>query len=196
MRPSTFAVITGPASEPISLATAKAHLRVEVDDDNTYITALITAAREVAEISTKRSLISQTLEAKYTGWPESGEGIWLPRPPLTSVTGIYYYDTNGTEQTLSSSAYTVETAHAPGLVSLKPSNAWPGLESGRAIPVRVRYVAGYADAASVPAGITQGMLMLIAIWYEQRKSITPGTMSQIPWGAEMLFSMNACEWGW
>lgn len=196
MRPYSFAVTTAPASEPISLATAKAHLRVEIDDDNTYISALITAARDVAEMETKRALMPQTVEAKYPAWPDEGDSIWLPRPPMTSVTGVYYYDENGTEQTLSSGAYIADTASAPGMVTLKPNYSWPALESSRALPIRVRYVVGYADAASVPSSIIAGMLLLIGHWYRNREEVTTGAMSKLPMGAEQLFRMNACDWGW
>ena len=41
--------VTAAADPPVTLAEAKAHLRVDVDDDNDYITALIEAATTAAE---------------------------------------------------------------------------------------------------------------------------------------------------
>ena len=44
-----YSVVTPAASEPITLTEAKNFLRVDGTDDDTLITALISAAREMCE---------------------------------------------------------------------------------------------------------------------------------------------------
>jgi uncharacterized phiE125 gp8 family phage protein len=197
MRPYSFTTITAPATEPISLVTAKAHLRVEIDDDDTLITSLIKSARQYAETYCKRKMITQTVEAKYPAWPTGTGGFWLPSPPLISVTGVYYYDENGTEQTLSGAVYGLDTSSEPGQVFLDPSQAWPSIQSGRELPIRVRYVAGYADAASVPDSIKEAILLMVGLWYSQRSPVVTGTIiAEVPMTAHALLGINACDWGW
>lgn len=48
--------------EPVTLEEAKAHLRVEFDDDDTYITALISAAREYVESFQNRYIAERQYE--------------------------------------------------------------------------------------------------------------------------------------
>ena len=52
-------LITPPAIEPVTLAEAKAHLKVDTTDDDTLITSLIAAARARAEWHTRRAFITQ-----------------------------------------------------------------------------------------------------------------------------------------
>lgn len=49
-----------PAEEPVTLAEAKAHLRVSGTDEDAYIDALVKAARGRAESLTRRQLITAT----------------------------------------------------------------------------------------------------------------------------------------
>src|SRR6516164_5390111 len=58
---------TPPLVEPISLAQAKSFLRVDFSTDDALISALITAARELVEIHTSRTMVNtgyiQTLDS-------------------------------------------------------------------------------------------------------------------------------------
>ena len=67
----TLKLITAPAAEPVLLADAKLHLRVDHIADDDLITSLITAAREAAEHLTGRALITQTWERVLGAFPSS-----------------------------------------------------------------------------------------------------------------------------
>ena len=200
MRPMSLQVITQPASEPVTVAEAKLHCRVDIDDLDASFTGWIAAARAAAETATQRRLITQTVEAKYADWPANGYGFWLPGPPLASVTYVKYYGADGTEQTLSTDVYEVDTASEPGQVVLKPGQSWPTLYGDKANPIRVRYVAGYSDATTMAAALPQvktGILMCVADWYTTpQNQITGAIASKVPYGAETLFGQCAVPWGY
>lgn len=58
-------------TEPLTLAEAKAHLRVEFDDDDGYIGALISAAREYTEAFQNRLIAPRGYGAEEEP-PENG----------------------------------------------------------------------------------------------------------------------------
>lgn len=151
------------ATEPVTLAEAKAHARVDVSDDDALITAMITAARHVAEQQLQRALITQTWKLTLDEFP-SGV-LELPHPALQSVTSVKYYDADGVQQTLSNTLYRVDTSSEPGRI--EPVDSWPATYS-RIGAVEVIFVAGWANAAAVPAAIKSWMLMRVASMYEHR----------------------------
>ena len=158
---------TPPAAEPITLAEAKGHLRVDVADDDALIGLLITAARQAAEDRLQRTLITSTWQQVLDGFPACGAAIVLQMPPVVSVTGLQYRDAAGTLQTLDPSAYQLAAHHEPA--QLLPVGTWPATQAGRVGTVTVTYTAGYgATAASVPGPIKQWMLLAIGDMYERR----------------------------
>lgn len=173
-------IVTPPASEPLTTAEAKAHLRVTTTDDDTYIAALITAAREAVEHRLGRSLMQQTLgltldrfPACVTQWshPVNSSAIVLLKSPVQSVTWIKYQSTDNVLTTLSGAAYVVDTYSEPGRVLPAYGYSWPDVyDTPNA--VEIRYVAGYADADSVPTAIKQWMLLRIGAMYENREEVT------------------------
>jgi uncharacterized phiE125 gp8 family phage protein len=187
-------VTSEPAAEPVLAADAKTHLRVTTSDDDTYIGTLITVARRRAEIETARAFISQTLKQTLDAFP-STDVIELQRPPLSSVTSVKYYDDNGVLQTLSASAYTVDTSSTPGRIVLKEDQSWPSTDD---IPnaVEITYVAGYGAAgANVPAEIVHAIKILVAHWYAAREPVVTGvTPAEMPKTVEYLLAPFRVWW--
>lgn len=177
---SVCKLITAPATEPLTTAEAKTHLRVDSATDDTYIGTLITAARQYVEGYLGRALITQTWDLTLDAWPiDSSDGFYesiiVPSPPLVSITHVKYYDTSGTLITAASSTYAVDVNSTPGRITPVYGTVWP---SAQFIPnaITVRFVTGYGAAADVPAAIKQAMLLLIAQFYEYREEVVAGTI--------------------
>ena len=168
----TLKLITAPAAEPITLAEAKAHLRVDASTDDAIITAMIQAVREQAEHETGRALITQTWERVLDAFP--AVEIELGRLPVASITSIKYLDANGAQQTLDSSQYLLDADTAPGWVLPVADAVWPATADS-ANAVRVRFVAGYgASGAAVPASVRAWMLLHLGALYRQREAFASG----------------------
>jgi len=169
--------IAAPASEPLTLAEAKLHCRVDGNDDDALITALIVAAREQAEHETGRALITQTWELVHDQFPEA---CVLRKAPIQSVTSVKYLDdATGAQQTLDPADYLLDKDSEPGYVVPAYGKAWPATWP---VPnaVRVRYVCGYGLAAAVPVAIKQWMLLAIGTMYAQRETFVTGQIGSIP----------------
>jgi len=162
-----LSLTTPPATEPISLSDAKAHLKIDTTDDDTLITAMIAAARARAEWHTGRALISQGWTLHLDGWP-ANRIVEIPLPPLQSVTSVTLYARDDSATVLDASRYVVDTASAPGRLALKPDTAPPAnLRTVNAIAIA--FTAGYGDAASnVPPLLKEAILELLAFLYENR----------------------------
>ena len=65
-------VTTPPADEPVSLADARAHLRVDGTDEDALIGGLIVAAREYAEGFTGRRFVTTDMELTLEQFPAGG----------------------------------------------------------------------------------------------------------------------------
>ena len=142
-------LITASTALAVTLAEAKAHLRVDSSDEDTLITAMITSATETAEQITGRAIMPQTWELTLDAFPDALE---LTRVPAVSVTSIKYFDVAGVQQTLASNAYALDAADDFGFAYIVPAydTGWP-VTRDQINAVAVQYVAGYANAAGVPA---------------------------------------------
>ncbi|HEY0106684.1 MAG TPA: head-tail connector protein [Rhizomicrobium sp.] len=158
---------TPPAIEPVTLAEAKAHLKVDTADDDVLIAALIAAARARAEWHTGRALVTQGWTLHLDGWPQSGI-VEIPLPPLQSVASATTFARDDSATVLSASRYTVDAASAPARLALKPGVP-PPTDLRRIDAVAIAFTAGYGDAASdVPPLLKAALLELIAFLYENR----------------------------
>lgn len=183
--------------EPISLDEAKAHLRVDLDEEDELVMACIAASRSYLETVCGRSFVSQTWD--YTidnDWPcvDSEPVIELPRAPLVSVTSISYVDSDGATQTLASNQYVVDGSETIGRIYPAYAVIWPTVRTqNRAITVR--FVAGYGAAAAVPEAIKQAVLLLVGHFYAQRQPIVLGqSVAEAPMAVDSLIAPYRVYW--
>jgi hypothetical protein len=194
-------VTSAPAVEPVSLAEAKAHLRVDVSDDDALITALIIAARQHAETITRRALVTQSWKGVFDQFPmpgmnissanwygpqwgntpgplsvtrpdgKTGYEITLPMPPLQSVESIKYYD--ATTQALT----TLDPSQYLIDIISEPARITPAYGTSwpatlsRINAVEIAFTCGYGLAVAVPQGIKNWMLVRIGSLYEHREEV-------------------------
>jgi uncharacterized phiE125 gp8 family phage protein len=182
----TAALITPPALEPVSLADAKAHLRVGDDADDALIGAAITAARIHVEAATRRVLIEQEWRIYRDDWPAS-RLVPIAIGPLISVDAVTVYDAGGEPTELDADAYEVDLVSMPGRLKV----AADAVDPGRAVNgIEVDVTAGYgASSVEVPAPLRQAILMLVAHWYEHRAAAGFNEASAVaPLGVEALIA--------
>ena len=160
-------LITGPAIEPVTLAEAKAHLKVDTADDDALIATQIAAARARAEWHLGRALITQSWIQWRDCWPADGI-IELSLPPLQSVTSVTTYARDNTPTMLDPGTYQVDAVSQPGRIVFN-CDVIPPLDLRRANAIAIAFTAGYGNAATdVPAPIREALLELIAFLYEHR----------------------------
>jgi uncharacterized phiE125 gp8 family phage protein len=169
---------TAPAEEPLDVEEVRNHLRITDTAEDSLLDGLLLAARQQAEMHTRRALITQTWQLLLDGWP-CGDRIELPKPPLQSVTSIGYVDRDGVARTLDPTVYDLELADAPpilypfqlpGSVVLAYGRSWPTVTLRSAAPITVEFTSGYGEADAVPTAIKQAMLLLVGLWYENREA--------------------------
>ena len=174
-----ISVVTAPAVEPITLAEARDHLRLEATgspashEDDDYITLLIEAARQYVENVTNRPMVQRTYKLTLPCWYEE---VWLPySTPLVSVSSIKYLDVNGAQQTLSSTIYDVISDTMPSRIVRAYGQVWPSIRDVHNA-IEITYVAGYAGEGSpadyrsaIPEALKGALKMVLADMYENRE---------------------------
>ena len=175
-----------PAVEPVSLAEAKAHLRVDFADEDALISALIVAARRMVENFIRCRLITQTVTITVDGF---GTGIGVPLWPVQSITSVKYDDTDNAEQTMAATDYQLVKTCKPPMIMTEYQVVWPTARADYG-SVRAEVVVGYGDAATnVPQDIIQAIYMLIGDMYEQRENTAVGaTTSEMPFGVREILT--------
>lgn len=168
--------VTPPTAEPITRAELKKHCEILSTDTahDSYLDALIFAARQSVETYTGRQLVTATFDFFLDRLPVGVSPLHIPRPPLQSVSSVKYLDGDGVEQTWSSANYRVSTSHSPGRVTPEYGQVWP---ANRLVSdaVTVRFVAGYGTPADVPDGLKQALKLLAGHWFAHRESQIVGT---------------------
>lgn len=188
------ALVTAPASEPVTAAELRTHLGMASDDTTglptTDAEALITDARTMIEEYTGLAMINQSWRLVLDRWPSGREAWWdgvrqgamselynasaltsvnPPRYPLVSVTTCKVFDEDSSETAVTvADTFDVDTYSKPGRITLKRSATWPvALRANNAI--EIVYVAGHGSSASnVPGPLKRAVKQLAAYLFEHR----------------------------
>jgi uncharacterized phiE125 gp8 family phage protein len=174
-----------PAVEPVSVAEAKARLRIGHDSEDELIGSLIAAARDEVERTTGRALIAQSWRLSLDGWPRCGP-VLLRRGPVTQILSITVFGREGEATVLAPDSYLADLDSAPARLHLDdpadPAVALNGIE--------IDFAAGYGEAgADVPDILKRAIMLLVGHWYEFRAAF--GVKSQpvsFPKGYERLIA--------
>ena len=178
---------SAPNDEPVTLAEAKNHLRVDADltADDTLVQLLISAARRYAETYTGRSFITTGWRRVLDAFPGPSlfgvppgtpyslpvHAIQLDKGTVLAVGSITYQDMSGAWATLPPADYVADLSGCPARITPVFGKIWP-VTLPQIGAVRVDYTAGYgSDAADVPEGIRQWILMRVSTLYENREAV-------------------------
>lgn len=201
-------LVTNPKDEPLTLAEAKAHLRVDFDAEDTLILSLIHAARETVEGKLRRSVFSQTWRMTLDQFPYPVEtltvspserdeylfpsiyysrfAIRLPRTKVTAVSSITLQDVDNSTVTLDPATYVVDTNSEPARIVPINGGGWPYVASYLPGSIAITFTAGEWDSKTVPVSIKQAMLLLMGHWYANREAVTEQNMQILPLAVDSL----------
>lgn len=191
-------VITPPDDPVVSLAEAKAHLRVDHADDDDYIEALVAVAGATIDGPDGwlgRCLVEQTLEWRGD---EFGCDIQLPYPPIIDIVSVKYTDDAGVEQTVAPADYHLVGAPSMPRLALNYGSFWP-TPRWQSEAVRIRYTAGWpvtiegaGDQAVTtwtgPAPIRHAILLMVSELYENREAASDSARVELPFAVQALLS--------
>ena len=163
-------IVNPPGAEPLTLAQAKAYLRVDHDAEDALIADLIASARGLVEDYLQRCLITRRLVERLDRWGERARcgAFILKRPDVQIIHSIKTYDSGGAAGIFNPSFWRLDAASAPSRILLN--------NGGVPIPGRTRqgieidFSCGYGNAPEdVPAPIRNALLILIADRFERRE---------------------------
>ncbi len=166
-------LIQEPAGEPLTRSEIKTHLSLDGTDHDTIVDDMIRKWRKSVDGKDgwlNRALITQTWDVYLDKFPCSARTpVYLPLPPLQSVTHIKYYDTDGILQTWSAANYVLDTVSEPAKIYPAYNVSWPTV---RDMPnaVQIRMICGYGDNADdVPESLRYGGCAQIALMFANRE---------------------------
>lgn len=164
-----------PTLEPVSLAEAKAHLRIPHADSDPMISQLIIAARRLVENRIGLRLIQQNWSIFLDRWPTAAM-VDLPLFPVISINDVLVYGEDDAPATIDPAHYFLDAAARPPrlVFRLGRSLSNPGR---RAKGIEIKLTAGFgALATAVPAELKQAILLLVADWIANHGDEEPATL--------------------
>lgn len=190
-------LVTAPKQLPLTLEEVKAHCRVDHNDEDDLIYALLTGATAYMDGwsgTLGLCLVSQIWRQDFDAF---NYRLRLPLFPVIRVEadgaitgdpcGVRYLDVNNVEQTVGVTNYDLLVDDEGAFVRFNDTYSFPTTRVLQGPRVSVTFAAGFgADAPTVPQTIRQALLLLIGHWYANRETINVGTIT-----SEIGFTVGA-----
>jgi uncharacterized phiE125 gp8 family phage protein len=170
---------------PVTLASAKEHLRVTHDLEDALITALIAAACDAVGQSAGRVVALETWEIADERF--CGE-VELPKSPVIALTSIKYYSAD-TLVTASLSDYRLYLSDDYSCVAPLPGTYWPNADI-REDGTIIRFTAGYS---TLPETLRQAVLLMVGHLYKNREAVGDAG-DVVPLALEYLIGVERLGW--
>lgn len=172
-------LVTSATSNIITIEEAQNHLRVDSDDDITYVESLIYAAEKHLSDVCGRRYVGETYDLYLDGFIEK---IYFPIGPVASITSVKYQDGDDAEQSL-----VLDTDYYADIISdpsyIKAVNTWPSVYD-KPNAVVIRFVTGITSPELIPLEFKQAALLLIGEMYAKRED----HIKRFPTAAQRLIS--------
>lgn len=170
----TLVLTSPPAVEPVSLAEAKSHLRLEAGNEDPLIASLIVTSRLHIETVLGLCLITQGWSWLLDAWPDLAV-LRLPMRPVQAIGAVRITAEDGSISSLAPDSYLLDGFGAPARLVRRRGRVWP-MPGRNANGIEIAFTAGFgAQPSSVPEDIRHALLLLIAHWYANREPMELGS---------------------
>lgn len=181
----TYALITPPDGQVLSLNDVKAHLRIDGEHEDSYLASLIVTACDYLQWRAGLSLLLQHWCFYLDEWPSDGI-IKLAKTPVQSIEVVRVYDAQGEPEEISLEDHLLNGLSRPARLWLrnKPqtSRAMNGIE--------IEFTTGFGESgADVPDTLKRAMLIHTAHMYAFRGVLPASDQpASVPIGYESLIA--------
>jgi len=175
-------VATPPAEYAVTRAEASLFMRYTGSLQNDVIDSLIIAAQKYCELWINRAVVSTTYEYYFDNFSTE---MCLPIGNSTSITSIYYKNQSDSYTLLSTDVYQLDNKSLINKIINKYNQEFPEIDT---VPnaVKVTFVAGWANAAAVPASIKTAIKIMVAQMFEHREGLTINELKENPTLKQLL----------
>lgn len=180
----------GAPARPISLAAAKAHLRVDTAAEDADIDLKLYAALQA--VSESCGLVLGAEEWRVSLPVPAGGDVVLPVVPVTAVTSLSYLDRDGASQALDLTGFDVILRARRAIIRPKPGGSWPTDAAARPDALTVLVAAGISP---LPFDLQAAVLLMLGHLYQQREAVAVGVaVSEVPLAVDSLIAAHRQLW--
>lgn len=171
-------LLQAPVGKVMTLEAMKLHLRVDHDDEDDDIQALIDEAESRLDGYSGilgRALLSQKWAQDLDAFPIGPINLRLP--PLISVEKVSHVDLSGERVEIDLDTLIIHPGPF-GMVECAPGGDWPAARAQRNA-VTVEFTCGYGVAGDIPEGIIRAIKVMCWHAYEERGAVDPSRASAL-----------------
>ena len=177
-------------TEPITLTEAKTYLKVDGDDDNTYITELCSMVRQMVEKETNTALVENTFIQYYNDFPKGDFELQIAGNMVSADLIITYNSTSGTKTLAITTDYLYTKGQ--GLTKIQSVDGWPADVKNETNSIKIQYKmkpeGGIESATFLPLPLKQAMYLLLGHYYDNRSAVTFGNAKELPMGYKRIIN--------